>query len=458
MHTLMRLLSPSFLLMFLLSTLLNVNFSVLRSMRTTLAVTDLGGSISQIPYFELFGTLPASIFLTWILTRLMSRFPIQRVFCLAMGGFLAFYLLFAFVLYPSVDLLNAHFAGAARLTSMLFFVLAELWKVVLFSLLFWGLLNHYLSLPEARSLYAPLMLGGSVGSILAGPLITACTSQRLTRHFAVPEWQTSLSLLIVAIVLLGLLTMWLFHLLWKRLHHAYPAPTLVIPQRNTLSLLKSLRTFVRSSYLLTLGLIVFVDYVSYSLGEIIFLDVVRERFPEPVLYCRFMGELAYWSGWLTALTALFFAPWVLKRCRWEVAAKVTPYLVLTAAGSFFLVVSLRTWFPASWLGAALALGSLQYCLCRAAKYTFFDASKELAFIPLGPSEKMEGKLVIDGIGARCGRGIGSILSLGLLQRFGGAIASTPVAGSLVVATTLVWLAAVKRLGRKHTVVNSYTPD
>ena len=42
-------------LMFFIVSLININFNILRSMRNTLVVGDVGGSAAFIPYFELFG-------------------------------------------------------------------------------------------------------------------------------------------------------------------------------------------------------------------------------------------------------------------------------------------------------------------------------------------------------------------------------------------------------------------
>ena len=168
-----------FLLMFALACLLSINTDILRSARNTLTVADLGGSAALIPHFELYGTLPGAIFMTWLITRLMKRLPIQKVFLITLSLFLGFFLLFAFVIYP---LLSAWLNASGEPTwilskcivgaTMSFYVIGELWKVIFLSVLFWGLINQYLALSEAKSFYGPLMLGTSIGAILAGPLIS----------------------------------------------------------------------------------------------------------------------------------------------------------------------------------------------------------------------------------------------------------------------------------------------
>jgi ATP/ADP translocase len=82
--------SRVFFLMFSITMLLNINFTILKSVRNTLAVVDLGIGASTIPIFELFGALPCSILMTWGLSLLM-RISIHKVFLIAMAIFLGFF-------------------------------------------------------------------------------------------------------------------------------------------------------------------------------------------------------------------------------------------------------------------------------------------------------------------------------------------------------------------------------
>ena len=91
-------------------------------------------------------------------------------------------------------------------------------------------------------------------------------------------------------------------------------------------------------------------------------------------------------------------------------------------------------------------GSMQNIFLRGCKFTVFDNTKELAFIPLGREEKLRGKAAIDGVGSRLGKSGGSIVHQGLLMALGSIAASaTFVAGILAVAG-VSWLFSVKRLG------------
>ncbi|MDE3046640.1 MAG: hypothetical protein KGJ02_08395 [Verrucomicrobiota bacterium] len=441
-----------FFLMFGILCLLNANYAILRSARNALTVTDLGGGAGSIPWYELCGTMPGAVLMTLGLTWLLNRMSILRVFFIVLAAFVGFFLVFAIGIYPYLPAWKGVLQACAwmpkgmatllpQIASLLFFTMAELWKVALLTVLFWGFVNQYISFERAKSFYAPLMLGGSLGTVLAGPLISLCTSD----FFSGGLWSQSLLLIVLVITFISVLTAWLFSLLAK--HFAAPVPSAAPqeePKREKLSVWESLLICLRSPFLMLLAWVTIADYIAYALGEVIFFDVLKQQFPDPRDYCNFMGQLSLWNGILTAFSAFFITPYLLKRCRWIVASLVTPVCILVTEGAFFIAL----WHPtlSTQVGLLVALGSLFFCLARAAKYTLFDTSKEISFLLLEPLEKMQGKLVIDGMCSRLGRGGGSLVSLTLIQLFGGVLASAPFAGALALLIATTCVLATSRLG------------
>lgn len=436
-----------FLLMFGIVCLLNISYTILRSARNALTVADLGGGAGSIPWFELCGTMPGAVLMTLCLTYLLNRHSIRRVFFTVLTTFIAFFLIFAVVVYPLLPSCKSFFTNppiasfVPVFASMLFFVMAELWKIALLTVLFWGLVNQYVPLENAKRYYAPLMLGGSVGTILAGPIISFCTADTISHR----SWTESLSLLMWALALLSMVVAWLFSLLWAEFSKNTPSPTVATEEKKeTLSVWSSILICCRSRYLLLLAWVTIADYIAYALGEIIFLDMLKQKFPDPRDYCDFMGKLSVWNGILTAVSALVITPLLLKRCRWVVASLVTPVCLLLTEGAFFFAI----WHPTltQQLELLVLLGSIFFCVVRAAKYTLFDTSKEISFVLLPPLEKMQGKLVVDGMCARLGRGGGSFLSLALIQISGSVLATAPLAGGIALFIAFSCVLATSHLG------------
>ncbi len=464
--------------MFFIVSLINVNFSILRSMRNALVVADTGGSAAFIPYFELFGTFPASILLTWGLSRLMRVFSFRFIFSMTMLFFLSFFIVFAYWIYPhreAIHLLLENKLGIlfgltrfkvvfTHWPDMVFYIMSELWKVALLSVIFWGFLNQKLSLEQARRFYPPLLLGSSIGTILAGPITIFCTSLFTWNHFALSShrWQHSLYLLTIFLILCGLLTLLTFGTLFKRLNLSDQAfPQMAPPphseeqgkkepfSKRLLSLSSSLRYLLKSHYLSALFLIVIAEYVCYALGELIFLETLKSKYPSPSEYCQYMGSLSFWMGIVTAFSALFLTPYLLQTYRWSRTALITPILMVGITFTFFFSIYLSKIgvFPgASPLTFAVILGSLHFIIGRSAKYTLFDAIKELAFIPLNQEGQMKGKLIIDGIGSRMGRGTSSLLSIVLFLVMGGPGESAIFAGILAITFAAIMIPSAKFVG------------
>lgn len=461
--------------MFFIVSLINVNFSILRSMRNALVVADTGGSAAYIPYFELFGTFPASILLTWALSRFMRIFSFRFIFSMAMGFFLAFFLVFACWVYPHREEIHALLErklgmlfGLTRFKvifthwpDMVFYIMSELWKVALLSVIFWGFLNQKLSLEKAKRFYPPLLLGSSIGPILAGPITWLCTSRFTWNFFPLSEqrWQHSLYLLTLFMVLCGVLTLFLFRLLDKKFQLTEDSGQKLVEtssdtrnepfSKRLLSLSSSLRYLLQSPYLRALFLIVIAEYICYALGELIFLEMLKSKYPSPSDYCQYMGTLSFWMGIITAFSALFLTPYLLQTCRWSRTAMITPVLMVVITFAFFFMIfcGKAGILPGSaLLTIAVLFGSIHFCIGRAAKYTLFDAIKELAFIPLNQEGQMKGKLIIDGIGSRMGRGTSSLLSIVLFLIMGGPSESALFAGILAILFAAIMIPASRSIG------------
>jgi ATP:ADP antiporter, AAA family len=438
--------------MFGISFLLSVAFTILRSLRYTLVVADLGGGAHLIPLFELCGGLPTAAGITWLMARLMNRYRMSQVFMITLAGFIGFFALFGAWIYPFVA--QAYRDGSLQQVvagglMMLFYAMAECWKPALATVLFWGLTNRYLPLAEAKRLYAPVLVAGSLAHVVAGPIISLSTSEWLLP--STERWASALYLLLTAVAILGGIAALFYHRLQNLLSRQYPAAE---AERRPAAFAESSRTTWKSPQLRLLSWMVIADYIAYGLGEVIYLDALKLRYPDPADYCHFMGHLSVCVGIVTAFSGLVITPWLLRRTRWVVAALAMPACLLVTEALFFFFLRghsfSRGWFgwsESQWLAIAIFCGSLQYCLCRGAQYTLFDSSKEIALINLSQHERTCGKLIVDGVCSRLGRGIGSGLSLILVRISGTVLGSALSAGILAIGITFTWIQSVVRLGR-----------
>ena len=96
----------------------------------------------------------------------------------------------------------------------------------------------------------------------------------------------------------------------------------------------------------------------------------------------------------------------------------------------------------------VTLGSIQNCIARTSKYTFFDATKEIAFIPLSKESKLKGKAAIDGVGSRIGKSGGSMIHQSLILLLSSVGSSIPYVAIIFLVVAAVWMFAVFYLGKQ----------
>jgi AAA family ATP:ADP antiporter len=459
------------LAMFAIVFLLHLAFALLRSARMAIAVADLGGSAACLPLFEIFAAVPVSVLVMAALNRTLRSRSLSSTFTLAIGAFLLFFSAFAFVAYPAIAPLRGVDLGQLDPLSAwwrkvwllgaggLFYAMSELWRTVLITVLFWSATNHWLSSEQASRHYPRLVLVGSCGAMAAGPIASLTTStfwQGLIPSAG--AWQQTLQLMTVVVLIAGLATAWMFPRLLKALHQgqaadpARAAPCVSGPQSH--SLLQSVKICASSLPLVYLAISTMTDYISYSLGEIVFLDALRRWAPAPQDFYETMGMLGTISGVLTALGGAWIAPWWFRKMGWGAAAIATPVAIAVFGSGFCAIVwfeptLVELGFDPQWLlSTAVALGGCHYAVCRAIKYTLFDPAKELAYMKIDPVQRIPGKVVVDGLVARTARGLSSLFTVGLTT-LAGSLRETAGVGGLIAsgfATLGGW--AAHRLNRE----------
>jgi AAA family ATP:ADP antiporter len=97
---------------------------------------------------------------------------------------------------------------------------------------------------------------------------------------------------------------------------------------------------------------------------------------------------------------------------------------------------------------AVFFGAAQNCLSKGMKYSVFDVTKEIAFIPLSHECKLKGKAAIDGVGSRLGKSGGSLIHGVLLMFFGTLTRSAPFVGVILMTVIGFWIMATRSLGRQ----------
>jgi AAA family ATP:ADP antiporter len=139
-----------------------------------------------------------------------------------------------------------------------------------------------------------------------------------------------------------------------------------------------------------------------------------------------------------------------------VTALITPAILAITSLGFFSFFFLEKSSPELFLSFAgvtplvlvVFFGTAQNVLSRGAKYSVFDATKEMSFVPLNPESKLVGKAAIDGVCSRLGKSGGSIVHQSLLLFFSTISASAPYVAIVLFSVIVVWAIAIRVLGKQ----------
>jgi len=456
--------------------LIAFNYNLLRAYKDSMVVTASNSGAETIPFIKVWAILPSAILLTYIFTRLANRYSREKVFYIMMLLFLAFFFIFTFVLFPAQEYLHPNAladklqaslpAGCKGLIALfrnwtftLFYVMSELWSTAILSVLFWGFANEVTSVGEAKRYYGLLTIGGNIAGIGAGQ-----AASNFAKNFYVPwipygqtVWDQSVLFLSCTVIVSGLLTIAIFR--WLNHHVIRPSelaqPLDLQPEKIKMSMRKNFAYLAKSKYLICIAAIVVAYNLAMNLIEVVWKNQIKQVYPNPNDYTAYMGDVMTVMGIIATVVAIFFTNSFIRRS-WTTAALIPAVIVLITGIGFFMF-TLSEQSGIQWIGAlfgttplmlSITFGSLQQAMARACKYTLFDATKEMAFIPLGTESRLKGKAAIDGVGSRIGKSGGSVIHQGLLLILTTVSASTPYVGAIFLVVILAWIFAVFSLGKQ----------
>ena len=94
---------------------------------------------------------------------------------------------------------------------------------------------------------------------------------------------------------------------------------------------------------------------------------------------------------------------------------------------------------------AVIFGTFQNVISKSSKYSLFDPTKEMAYIPLDDESKTNGKAAVDVVASRLGKAGGSLI-LQVLLLIGPLTAITPYVAVIVFFIISLWIYSAKKLG------------
>ncbi len=477
-HELKKFLPLSFIMFCIL-----FNYTLLRDTKDTLVVNSAGaGAIS---FLKLYCVTPAAILFVIIYAKLSNVLSRENVFYAVVTPFLIFFGAFAFIIYPHLNVLHpsqdwidqatANYPALGGFINIigywaysLFYVLAEIWGSAMIALMFWQFANHVVRMSESKRFYGLFMTIGNLALIFSGQCVKFC-SQDIKQYFPGQDtWQISLYLMMATVVLMGIAAM----LLYRWMHvNVLPDPRYFDaaqagPKKKKAKpgLKESFKIIISSPELGLIAVLIMAYGVTINLVEVQWKGQLGIYFAgDKGAYNGFMGNFSTISGIVTTLFSLFVGSNILRILSWFKAAVITPMFILIGGGLFFcfilstdismfkdFVAGILSFMHTSPVAAAAYLGAGIVLLSKTVKYSLFDPTKEMAYIPLDDELKTKGKAAVDVIGGRAGKAGGAFAQSTLMIIFAtsNVVAIAPIAFGVFIVVGLLWIFSVKVLAVK----------
>jgi AAA family ATP:ADP antiporter len=451
------------------------NYTILRNTKDVLVVTAPKSGAEIIPFLKTYVQLPGAIAFAAFYSTLSNRYQQGQIVTGVTTGFLVFYAIFAFVMFPNVHILHpnalcdsaaailpASFAAPIAVvrnwTFTLFYLMAELWGSVVLSLLFWGFANQITTVDEAKKYYPLFGLFANVALICAGGFSKKVSTLKAGLAVGVDPWGFSLKLLMGGVVGSGLVLLAAFTYLQRKVvtDPECVDPTVVKKSKvkTKMTLRESIDYLSKSSYIRNLAFLVIGYGMSINLIEVTWKAKLKQGFPNPSDYSAFMANFSAMTG-ATTIFMMLLGQRIFATAGWGAAALVTPVTMLVTGGIFFsLILQPALWAPItsvvglSPLMMAVFVGAAQNVLTKASKYGMFDPCKEMAYIPLEQEQKTKGKAAIDVIGNPLGKSGGAFIQQILIISFGSLAACAPVLGGILLLIVVQWIRAARQLNKQ----------
>lgn len=474
-HELKKFLPTGMIMFFIL-----FNYTVLRDVKDTLIQTAPGiGATEIIPYLKFGLVLPSAILFVVMYTKLANVLNQEKIFYTLVTPFLVYFGLFALVLYPNIESLHPSIEAVQALqaeyprmkfifpiwglwTYSAFYVLSELWGSVMISLLFWQFANEITRTQEAKRFYAMFGLLANVALIFSGQTGRYFSAVRDSLPEGVDPWGYTLNYLMTFICLSGVIIMAIYRwmnvnvLTDKRFYDAADTSKKSKKKKPKLSVGESFKYLLSSPYLGLIAVLVICYGVSINLVELVWKEEVKRYYTTPNEFNEFRGMFSTMVGVFT-MAMIMTCKGIVRKFGWYTGAVVTPIVIAITSAIFFGLVlfedavnPLITITGATAAYVAVMVGATQNVLSKGAKYSLFDPTKEMAYIPLDQELKMKGKAAVDVIGGRLGKASGGVIAIALFTIFSGGIAEiTPYVAVIVGVISVVWILAAGALGRKY---------
>lgn len=451
--------------------------NIIRALKDSMVNTMI--SAEAIPFLKFWGVLPTAFLFAIVYVKLTNVMKSTNIFYLILSIFVVFFTFFAFIILPNIEFFHMDqmraenfvlaypnmkwfILIAAKWSFSLFYIIAELWPSVVFALLFWQFVNTITSVDESKRFYILFGLLGQTGLYFSGSFLQLSPKigKYLVEHYNLSASYSTISLQcsLTLVIFFCLMTIYIFKHINKRFVDTKNVRLDFSVKKDKLSVKDSFKMIFSSSYIMLIAMLLICYGVSINLVEGPWKAQARIVYPDAAEYAAFVGSYLKYTGILTVSFVLLGSN-IVRKVGWLAAAVITPIMVFVTGMSFFLISNSSLaaenmniiFAMQDPIMLAVTVGAIQNVLSKSSKYTLFDATKEMAYVPLSDEMKTKGKAAADVVGTKLGKGLSALLQSLIFIIFPSATYQSISSYIMIIFAVIciIWLFATFKLNKQY---------
>ncbi len=453
--------------------------NVIRATKDSVVNTMIGPE--SVSFLKFWGVMPAALLYAVLYVQMVNRFKPETLFYIVISSFLICFMFFGCIVFPYSEYIHLSKESAniiieaypnfkwfillgANWGYSLFYVIAELWPNAAYSVLFWQFINSITTVDESKRFYPMFALFGQTGLYISGSLLVAQTEigKFLYTRFGIGTTATvaSLQFIMFVVIVFALMSLLIFYLMNKYILEVRGNDIVRFSTspKKKMGVIDSVRLVASSRYILLIAIMLTSYGLSINLVEGPWKKMISKVYSSTEDNLAFVGSYLRMTGILTVAFVLIGSG-IVRFLGWFAASIITPSAMLITGVMFYYSANFQSdllTYICILIGydpimLAIVFGAIQNVVTKSTKYTLFDSTKEMAYVPLNNELKTRGKAAVDSIGIKLGKSASAFIQSAIFFIFPYATFESISIYLMVVFIVVcaIWIYSVISLSREY---------
>lgn len=451
------------------------NQNILRILKDSILISEISAEVTA--FTKVYCVTPVAALFVIAYAKMTNHLTFEKIYYYLVVFFVSFFAIFAFIIYPNVhkfhtdsvtldQLMNSYphlkwyIALIGNWSYVTFYTFAELWPNIFYILLFWQFANEINTTEEAKRFYTLFSLFGNSSLILVGLLIMNLSSDNsfIKKFINVSNSKVVLTQIsTVLIIISAAISCFLVRFITKNILSNplfYIKVKMERVTKEKMGIIESFKYIAKSKYLWLMLICSAAFGLSMNLLESVWKAKIKELYPTVNSFAEFSGMYILWTG-VAIIVMTLIGNNIMRSYNWFIAAVISPIVIIISGIIFFMLVVFDTKVLSFFNGAtlmtplalAVSVGAVQNILAKGTKYSIWDTSREMLYIPLDNELKTKGKAAVDIISSKVGKSSSGLVQSVIFTIFPAATFNTisPLLMIIFIAVCVLWIYAIRKV-------------